>query len=117
MKIRFLADADLSTAIVNGLLRREPSIDFMTAYTAELRGKKDPEVLDIAAEERRVLVSHDVNTIPAHFRALRDGGKKCAGVLLIPQTLEIGTAIEELLLIWIASEASEWENRLQWLPL
>jgi hypothetical protein len=35
----------------------------------------------------------------------------------IAQSLDIGTAIEELLLIWPASESSEWENRLEWLPL
>jgi hypothetical protein len=38
-------------------------------------------------------------------------------MFLVPQTLDIGTAIEELLLIWLASDASEWENRLEWLPL
>lgn len=117
VKVRFLADADLNKAIVCGLLRREPCIDFMTAQAAGLRGKRDPEGLSLAAEERRALVSHDVNTMPTHFRAFRDGGRQSAGVLLVPQTLEIGTAIEELMLIWIASEASDWENRLQWLPL
>jgi DNA-binding transcriptional MocR family regulator len=54
---------------------------------------------------------------PAHFRAFANAGKRSAGVFLIPQYLDIGTAIEELLLIWIASDASEWENRLEWLPL
>jgi hypothetical protein len=38
-------------------------------------------------------------------------------VFLIAQSLDIGTAIEELLLIWLASEASDWENQLEWLPL
>jgi len=31
-------------------------------------------------------------------------------VFLIPQSLDVGTAIDELMLIWLASEASEWEN-------
>jgi hypothetical protein len=78
---------------------------------------KDPEVLALAAEQQRVLVSHDVGTMPAHFRAFRNAGKQSAGVFLIPQTLDMGIAIDELLLIWIASEAAEWENRLEWLPL
>ena len=38
-------------------------------------------------------------------------------MFLIPQTLAVGTAIDELLLIWVASESAEWENRLEWLPL
>lgn len=117
MKIRFLADADLNKAIVNGVLRHEPSIDFLTAQAAGLRRLKDSEVLALASERQRVLVSHDVSTMPTHWRAFHDAGNRSPGVFLIPQSLEIGRAIDELLLIWVASEASEWENRLEWLPL
>lgn len=117
MKVRFLADADLNKAIVSGLLRCQPSIDFLTADAAGLRRLKDPEVLALAARQQRVLVSHDVGTMPAHFREFTKAGMHSAGVFLVPQGLDVGTAIEELLLIWLASEASEWENRLEWLPL
>jgi hypothetical protein len=117
VKVRFLADADLNKAIVSGVLRREPAIDFLTAHAAGLRKMKDPEVLALAARQQRVLVSHDVGTMPTHFKIFRNSGQRSAGVFLMPQALDIGTAIEELLLIWLASEASEWENRLEWLPL
>lgn len=117
MKVRFLADADLNKAIVSGVLRREPSLDFLTAHAAGLRGMTDTEVLALAAEQERVIVSHDVGTMPAHFRAFRSAGKRSAGLFLVPQTLHISRAIDELLLIWLVSEASEWENRLEWLPL
>jgi hypothetical protein len=39
VKIRFQADEDLDQAIVNGVLRREPSVDFQTAPKA---GNSDP---------------------------------------------------------------------------
>ena len=117
MKVRFLADADLNRAIVNGALRQEPGVDFLTAQAAGLRKMKDPEVLALAAGQQRVLVSHDVGTLPAHFLRFTGAGKRSAGVFLVAQTLDIGTAIEELLLVWLASEASDWENRLEWLPL
>ena len=78
---------------------------------------KDPEVLALAAEQQRVLVSHDVGTMPGQFRTFRNSGKLSAGLFLVSQSLDIGTAIEELLLIWLASEAAEWINRLVWLPL
>ena len=58
MKVRFLADADLNKAIVNGVLRREPSTDFLSAHAAQLRLMQDPEVLELAARQQRVLVSH-----------------------------------------------------------
>lgn len=117
MKVRFLADADLNRAIVSGLLRREPAIDFLTAGAAGVIGLADPEILALAAEQHRVIVSHDVGTMPAHFRDYRNAGKLSAGLFLIPQSLDIATGIDELLLIWLASESSEWENRLEWLPL
>lgn len=107
MKVRFLADADLNRVIVFGVLRREPSVDFLTADAAHLWGMKDPEVLALAAKDKRVLVSHDVGTMPPYFRKFRRRGKCSAGIFLIPQTLGIGTAIEELLLIWTASDAAD----------
>jgi hypothetical protein len=117
VKVRFLADADLNKAIVSGVLRREPPVDFLTAQAAGLRRMTDPKVLALAAEQQRVLVSHDAGTMPAYFRAFRNAGNHSAGVFLVPQTLDVGAAIEELLLIWRASEAAEWENQLVWLPL
>lgn len=117
MKVRFLADADLNGAIVSGVLRREPSLDFLTAHAAGLRAIDDIGVLTLAAAHQRVLVSHDVGTMPAYFRAFRNAGKHSSGVFLIPQSLDVRAAIDELLLIWLTSEASEWENRLEWLPL
>ncbi len=77
----------------------------------------DIEVLDLAARQQRVLVSHDIGTMPIHFRAFRNTGNRSAGVFLLPQILDVRTAIEELLLIWLVSEAFEWEDRLTWLPL
>lgn len=117
MKVRFLADADLKRAIVNGVLRRERSVDFQSARAAGLRGLKDDQVLKFAAENQRLLVSHDVGTIPEHFRRFRAAGNHSAGVFLVPQSLDIGVAIDELVLIWQASEAWEWIDRLEWLPL
>jgi hypothetical protein len=84
VKVRFLADADLNKAIVSGVLRREPSIDFVTAHAAGLRRMNDSAVLAMAAEQRRALVSHDVGTMPAHFRAFVSAGKRSAGVFLAP---------------------------------
>jgi hypothetical protein len=116
VKVRFLADADLNKAIVTGVLRREPSVDFLTAHAAGLHRKTDREVLALAAVQKRVLVSHDAGTMPAHSRAFRKEGRQSAGLFLVAQSVDVGAAIEELLLVWLASEAQEWENRLEWLP-
>lgn len=97
-------------------LRREPSIDFLTADAADLSGLKDPEVLAVAARGGRVLVSHDQKTMPRHFADFI-AHTPSPGLLLIPQHLPIAAVVEDLLLIWFASEAEEWVNRIRYLPL
>ena len=67
MKVSFQADADLNAEIIAGVRRREPSIDFQTADEADLRRLPDPEVLAFAAQENRILVTHDRRTMPKHF--------------------------------------------------
>jgi hypothetical protein len=117
VKIRFLADARSEQSHCERDGAPGAIAGFLTAQSAGLRNMNDAEVLALAAEQHRVLVSHDVGTMPAHFRTFRNAGKRSSGVFLIHQRLDVGTAIEELLLIWLASEASDWEDRLEWLPL
>ncbi|HLI82782.1 MAG TPA: DUF5615 family PIN-like protein [Bryobacteraceae bacterium] len=117
MSIRFLADADFNEMIVKGVLRREPSVDFSTVQAAGVRHLPDPDILAFAASEDRIVISHDVNTMPSHFADFRAAGNHSPGLFMISQSVDVGTAIEELLLIWAASEASEWEGQLAWLPL
>ena len=116
MTIRFQADADLNQNIIAGLLRREPFIDFQTAETADFRSRDDPAVLRRAAQDGRLLVSHDRKTMPLHFAKFISNNIS-PGVLIVPQRLSIRTAIEELLMVWSGSEADEWVNRICILPL
>ena len=39
------------------------------------------------------------------------------GLLVIPQHVPLTEAAEELILIWAATEAEEWANRVCYLPL
>ena len=116
MKIRFQADADLYVEIVAGVLRREPGIDFQTADEARLRGLLDPEVLALAAQENRILVTHDRRTMPRHFADYLLHHSS-SGVFIIAQNMNVRVAIEELLLIWTASESEEWRNLIVEIPL
>jgi hypothetical protein len=115
--IRFLADADLNEGIVVGCLRREPRMDFLTANEADLEGVPDPVVLALASEQGRILVSHDFQAMPRHFGDFLHAGASSPGVLLVPQYLPIGEAVDELVPIWNASGAEEWENRILRIPL
>jgi len=115
MKILYQADNDLRKAIVRGAVRREPRVNLRSAQAARLDGVPDPEVLAFAADEGRILVSHDFQTMPKHFRQFTQR-RRSPGALLVGQDLPVGEAIETLLPIWEASEADEWVNRLCLVP-
>ena len=116
MRPRFLADADFNQKIILGLLRREPTIDFQTASQGDVIGRPDPEVLAIGVRENRILISHDRGTMPAHFTRFT-ATQSSPGLILVSQEIDIGAAIEELLLIWAASTLEEWRDKIGFVPL
>jgi hypothetical protein len=94
LNLRFQADCDLKSAILKGVLRREPSIDFASAVEAELEGVGDPEVLECAARNGRVLVTHDRRTMLQHFRNYLAEGRSSPGLLVVSQGASIGLVVE-----------------------
>ena len=114
--VRFLADASLRDAIVSGCLRREPVIDSLSANDANLAGVPDSEVLALAAAEGRILVTSDLRTMPRHFGEFLEAGGSSAGVFLVKQRTPLAEVIEALLLIWAASDADEWTDRILEIP-
>lgn len=116
MKVRLLADADFRFGIVRGLRRRDPAIDFLSAQATISESMADPDVLVLAKTLGRVLVSHDHATMPGHFYRFLEH-QDSPGLILVPQALPIGVAIEELHLTWACGEAEEFRNRVVYLPL
>jgi Domain of unknown function (DUF5615) len=106
MRILFQAD----------VLRLLPEADFRSASDAGLAGLHDLEVLAAAARDGRVLVTHDKHTMPGHFGEFL-GEAVSAGVIVVPQSLPVARVLEDLALIWSASERGEWTNRIVYLPI
>jgi predicted nuclease of predicted toxin-antitoxin system len=92
-------------------------MDFKGADSSKLRGKSDAEVLNFAAAEGRVLVTHDIRTLPRHFADLLERGGHSPGVILVPQSTPVSVAIESLVLIWAVTEPGEWADRIAKIPL
>lgn len=111
MKVRFQADADLNQIILLATIRREPAIDFQTATMAGLSRLDDMQVLERTVTEGRVLVTHDRKTMPRHFSEFVVK-ESSPGLLVVPQYLSVAAAVEDLILIWSATEAEE-SNRGQ----
>jgi len=114
---RFLADQDLNDAIVRGVLRLEPSIEFIRLRDIGLEQSPDEQVLRFAAREGWIAVSHDVSSMPAAASQLLAAGEAITGLLIAQQNDPTAPAIESLVLIWTASEAEEWSSLIEYLPL
>jgi hypothetical protein len=116
MRPRFQADADLNTQIVLGVRRRESTIIFRQLVAAASLASLIQKCLPLRPLSGRILVSHDRKTMPGHFAQFIKRHTS-PGVVLVRQRLDIGSAIDDLLLIWSVTQAEEWRNRLGFLPL
>jgi hypothetical protein len=114
---QFLTDEDFDRDIVIGVLRRLPTLDVLRAQDVGLAGAADPQLLEWAAANGRIVLTHDVHTMIAHAKARLRAGQRLPGVLVVRQTLPIAVAIEELWTVAQCSTADEWENQIRFLPL
>lgn len=115
--MRFATDEDFNNRILRGLLRRNPDLDIVRVQDAGLVGRGDAEVLEWAAREGRVLLTHDVTTMKRHVDERTDAGLPMPGVFEVSQHTPIALAIEDLLLLAVCSLEGEWEGQVRFLPL
>lgn len=115
--IRFLADENFDNDIVRGVLRRNSQVDIVRVQDVGLIGEDDPIILEWAAGENRILLTHDVRTVTDFAYERVVGGLPMPGVFEVNKELAIGTAIEEILLIAECSLENEWEGQVRYLPL
>lgn len=117
MTVHFIADENFNRRIVTGLQRRSFDLDVARVQDVGLLSADDPTVLNWAAEQGRVLLTHDAATIPDFALARLAAGQPMAGVFIVPARLAIGEAIEELALLAEASLDGEWDGQVRYLPL
>ncbi len=64
--MRFLADENFNNDILRGLQERMPDIDVVRVQDTEVYQSDDPRLLEWAAQQGRILLTHDVKTIPGY---------------------------------------------------
>jgi hypothetical protein len=112
--LRLLTDENLNQRIVRGLRRRLPEMDCLILQPAGLVGFSDEWLLELAAVEGRVVVTHDVNTMVGYAIARVSQSLPMSGLIVIPATLEIGRAIKELEVITACATESDLKDRIYW---
>lgn len=108
--IRFAADENLNSDIIRGIHRRSPKVDVVRVQDAGLSGADDPAVLAWAAEEDRVLLTHDVTTMTRYAYERLKAGRRMPGVFEVGRGVPVSVAIEDILLLAECSVEGEWEG-------
>jgi hypothetical protein len=114
--LRLLIDQDLDHDILRGLVRRIPQLNAVTALEIGMGEATDPQLLVKAAQEGRIIVTHDRKTMPTHAADLMSEGGNIAGLFVVPRSLPLHQVIEDLQLMITCSENDEWVNVIRYLP-
>ena len=115
--LRFAADENFNGDIVRGLLRRNAKLDIVRVQDVGLSGADDPSVLEWAADQGRIVVTHDISTLAKHAFDRVAAGHPMPGVFEVRSVAPIGQAIDDLILLAECSTEGEWEGQVRFLPL
>ena len=115
--LRLLADENFNGDILRGLLLRQPDFNVLRVQDAGLAGADDPSILAWAAENDRIVLTHDRATMADYAYRRVTAGKSMPGIFVLNDRLPVGQAIEELWLMVACSEQAEWSGLVVYLPL
>lgn len=120
-QVKFLLDEDLPGSIGDAIGRREPSIFFRQVGAdpdVPPKSTLDPDVLIFAESEQYAVVTFDKRTMKDHGIEHLAKERTLWGLFVFPNgnRLSAGRVADELLMIWTASEAEEWIDRIENLP-
>jgi hypothetical protein len=110
-----LTDEDLQGAIVAGLLQHFPAIDLVRVQDVGLMHTPDPLILEYAASQNRVIVTHDRNTMTAHAQDRMSGGLHMSGLIVLDQFISIGKAIQEVGTLAEAGDPGDLDGQILFL--
>jgi predicted nuclease of predicted toxin-antitoxin system len=114
--IKLLVDENFDNTIVRGLFRRNSMLDMVRVQDVGLSGVDDPSILEWAAQEGRVLLTHDVATITRYAYDRVRQRQPMPGVIEISTDAPIGRVIEDVLVLVECSQDGELEGQVQYLP-
>lgn len=115
--IRILFDQNFNGRIIKGLLLRIPDLDWVGTQQLGIKKFTDNQILQFAAKDNRVVFTHDERKFSTFAYELIGKGEKMSGVVIVPSSLAIGAAIDELDLVLRCRFDHEWQNRVIRVPI
>jgi hypothetical protein len=115
--LRLISDQNFNGRILRGVSRRVPHLDLVRAVDVGLARVDDPVLLEWAAAGDRIVLTHDVNTIPAFAYDRVRTGLAMPGVFLVSSAMPIGQAVDELTFLIEESLQEDWKDMVTYFPL
>ncbi|MEO7674235.1 MAG: DUF5615 family PIN-like protein [Pyrinomonadaceae bacterium] len=115
--IKILADQNFNGRILRGVRARISTLDVVRTQDLGFHGWTDDQLLDWAAENNRVIVTHDEKTFHIFAYERMTKSKKMSGVIVVPDQTPIGKAIEDLVTVITCNFDNEWENNITRIPI
>ena len=108
-----VADEGFNRNILRGVLSHDPAIAIVRVQDVGMSGATDPDILQWAAQEGRIVLTHDKRTMRADAIARLIAGLPMPGLIVVHQDTPEGRAIEGLLLMIGTTFEGEWENQIR----
>ncbi len=117
--IRYLLDENVDVLYHAQLLERESTLVTWMVGTPGTppKGTVDPTLLLWCEQNSFILVTNNRHSMPAHLRDHLAQGRHVPGIFVMNPKMSVGETIEELLLIWGASEEEEYHDHISFLPV
>ena len=115
--LQFLADENFDGLFLRVLLRRYPELDVIRVQDTELVSADDPAILEWAAKENRVVLTHDVTTMTRYaFERVR-AGLDMPGVCEVNPFAPVNRVVEDIFIVAQCSFEDEWADLILYIPL
>ena len=112
---RFAADHNFHEDVLRGLMRRL-KIDILPIRDVGLATAQDPTLLDWAAAEGRILLTHDRNTVPGYLYARVNRGLISPGVIVVDDHAPIGRVVDDLYYLIACGTADDFRDQVRYVP-
>jgi hypothetical protein len=117
-EIKYLLDEHVNPRLRKALKQLAPDIVVWRIgdpVTPPL-GTLDPEILLWCEDRSFSLVTNNRGSMPVHLQEHLDIGHHTPGIFTLNPNMTIGETAEELVLIWGASEAEEYNDQINYRP-
>jgi Domain of unknown function (DUF5615) len=115
--LRFLTDEDFDGRLTRGLLARVPGLDLIRVQDVGLMHTPDADILQWAAAEGRIVLTHDRNTMTGFASHRIKAGQPMPGLFVVDHQTPLGPTINDLEALAAVSDMNEWRDQIIFVPL